>query len=227
MKAFAALIICILTSQTVFAKRSPQPQFGPAPFPIQVAVLRTFGAGCPDGSVSATLSPDQTTVSILFDKLATQLPAGPAPAQESKSCTIVLGVKSIGQYRVAIVGSDVRGYANVPAGSRSSISIKHAGIFNAPKDMSHMNFKRDLVGPVEENIEMANRFPHKPLWSDCGSQQRYNPNIFPFMNITIDINSVNQNEEQDLIAAIDSLDYSGSPLVYHVAWIHDTRSCPR
>lgn len=221
--SIAFSLLAIFLAEMANAGSMWRPHFEPAPFPIQVAVVRTMGSGCPQGSVSAALSPDQSTVSILFDKLGSQLSAGSGMMQDHQTCTITLGVKFGGKYRVAIVGSDVRGYANVPAQATSSISIKHMSIYDI---RNTFNFNKTLVGPTEQNIMMSNRFPQRPLWSQCGTQMKYSTQIFPFMFITIDVTSQTQNTSQDLISMIDSLDFSAAPLSYQLAWTPDNSNCP-
>lgn len=222
----AASLLALFLVEIASAKSMWKPNFGPAPFPIEVKVIRTYGSGCPAGTISATLSPDQTSVSILFDQLGTNLPASSVLVQDRKTCAITLGVKFHGQHRVAIVGSDIRGFASVPANARSSISVQHQSIYGMGQKFDYMNFSRNLVGPTEQNIEMINRFGHKPLWSQCGTQMRYGP-TFPFMTIVIDVNSQQANADQDLIAAIDSFDFTTSPLSYQIAWTIDRKNCPR
>lgn len=221
MRLLAILISLMALLATEFAKADGwKPNPGPAPFPIQVQVLRVIGTGCPKGTISATLSPDQTTLSVLFDQLGTQVPAG--TGFDRKQCSITLGVKFIGKYRVAIIGSDIRGFASVPAQARSTISIEHRSVYSY---MTTNTFTKNLIGPSEENIEMVNRFPNKPMWSQCGTQMKYSSQTFPFMVIRMDISSQNQNPSQDLVAMIDSFDFSAAPLSYQIAWMSD-KSCP-
>lgn len=221
------ILTALFALQQLQAKSMWRPQFGPPPFPIQVSVLRTFGDGCPQGTVSAAVTPDQTTVSLLFDQLLTDVPASPSPLVVRRSCNVTLSVRFPGQYRVAIVGSDINGFVHIPAGATSSISVKHWSIYDMGGRLaSKMNIEKRYVGPVEENVQMLSRFPDVPLWSQCGTQFR-GPMDFPFMTINIDINSTNQNPAENLLAAIDSMDFSASGLTYHLAWTPDTKSCPR
>lgn len=222
MKLLAIFLSLIALLATEFAKAQD------GPYSVQVQVIRVSGTGCPTGSVAAALSPDQGTLSVLFDQLGTQILAGSGVLQDRKSCTLTLGIKFGGQYRMAIVGSDVRGFASVPSGAISQISVKHRSIFSPSDKLSKlMDFQKTIHGPSEQNIEMINRFPQKPMWSHCGTQMKYNTQIFPFMYVTIDVASQNQNSADDLVAMIDSFDFSSAPLSYQLAWKRDTKNCPR
>lgn len=221
------LLTALFAIQELNAKSMWTPNLGPAPFPIQVKVLRTMGDGCPQGSVSTALTSDQTTVSLLFDQLSTEVPASPSPLVMRKTCSITLSVMFGGQYRVAIVGSDVNGFVHVPAGARSKISVKHWSIYDmGGRNAAKMNFDQNYIGPTEQNVQMLSRFADVPLWSQCGTQMRSNMEL-PFMTVNIEITSTNQNPTESLLAVIDSFDYSTSGLTYHLAWTEDRKNCPK
>jgi hypothetical protein len=208
--------------------RSPyRPGEGAAPIDIQVEVTRMQGLGCPAGGAVATVSPDGSSVSILFDKMSTELAAG-SPSTEKKQCMVVLGLRFAGQYRVAIVGSDARGFVSVPAGGQSTIRVQHSSIFSAdPRILQRMNLTQTFVGPRAEDVILHSDFHDVPLWSYCGSQMRGRQTM-PLMTIGLEINSMNSNPSENLIAAIDSLDIGGSStLTYQLLWTQDTRNCPR
>ncbi len=210
-----------LFSFTAFAQQGP--------YGVIIQVNRVMGAGCPAGSASANVSPDGSTVSIIFDRLNTDIPATAERVHLRTQCTVELGLKFGGQYRMAIIGSDVRGFASVPSLARSKIKIQHRSIFSwQPKDLAKMNFQREIVGPHQEDLMMQTRFSNRPLWSHCGTQMRYNTMIFPFMWIALEIESENSNPTEGLITSIDTLDVGGDPaLVYHLAWKRDTKNCPK
>ena len=215
-------LVALLAAEVASAKSMWKPNFGPAPFPIKVEVMHTFGPGCPTGSISAALSPDSTAVSILFDSL--QLSQAANSVLEKKFCQIVLGVHFSGQYRVAIVGSDVRGFVGVPAQARGGIRVQHWSIFGSAKHHERMKFVREFVGPAQESVEMHSRFADTPLWSYCGTQMKQTTQ---FMTISLEVSGQNANASEDSITAIDSLDFSTSPLSYQLAWTADKKTCPR
>ena len=208
--------------------RSPfQPGQGASPTNIQVEVTRMQGLGCPSGGASATLSPDGSSVSIIFDKMSTELAAG-SPSTEKKSCLVYLGLKFDGQYRVAIVGSDARGFVSVPQGAQSTISIQHYSIFTMdPRILQRMNLTQTFVGPAAQDVVLHSEFRDVPMWSYCGTQMRGRQSM-PLMTIALSIDSSNSNPSENLIAAIDSLDIGGTPtLTYDLLWTQDTRNCPQ
>ncbi len=225
-KVIFSITVLSFYSSLVLGKSLWTPRNDPPPFNIQVQVLRMFGDGCPAGTARAALTPDQTTISILFDNFVNEIPPTSTLVQAKKTCSVTLGIKFPGQNRVAIVGSDARGFAHVPAGGTASISVNHYSIYGAAKYQQKMNVRRDIRGPSEGPVEINSRFQDVPLWSQCGTQMKYNTMIFPFMTITMELAGSSQDPQDSLMAAMDSLDFS-APLSYHLAWTPDTKNCPK
>lgn len=199
---------------------------GVRPPDVRVEIMGMRGTGCPAGTARASVSPDATTLSVLFDNFLSEIPATPAPLSNSRSCSIQLGFRFYGQYRLAMVGSDVRGFFSVPAGARSKVSVLHNSIFLNFNERDKMNFTRDIVGPAEGILDMQSRFPNMALWSYCGSQSGNRAQ--QVMSIDLNIESQNQNPEGDLLVGIDSLDLNANAsLKYHLVWAYDTKNCPR
>ena len=226
---FLSIVCLLLTAATANAKfKSPfRPGAGPSPIDIKVNILGMQGNGCPAGGAVATLSPDGSSVSILFDKMATELPAG-SPSTDRKLCMVRLGLSFGGQYRVAIVGSDARGFVAIPQGGQSTISVQHYSVFTInPSLLKRMNLTRSFAGGQSEEFTMHSDFSDIPMWSYCGTQMSASQSI-PLMTIALQIDSANNNPTENLIAAIDSLDIGGGPtLKYNLLWTQDTRNCPR
>lgn len=199
---------------------------GVRPPDVRVEILGLRGTGCPAGTARATVSPDATTLSVLFDTFMSEIPATPSPISDSKNCSIELGFRFYGQYRLAMIGSDVRGFFSVPAGARSKVSVLHNSIFLNFSERDKMNFTKEIIGPAEGTLDIQSRFPDMALWSYCGTQSGNGAQRV--MSIDLSIESQNQNPEGDLLVGVDSLDLNANPsLKYHMVWAYDTKNCPR
>src|SRR3954467_11503208 len=75
------------------------------------------GSGCPGGSASVALSPDQKAISILFDQYVVE--AGGAKSFARKNCNIAIPVHVPSGYSVAVMAIDYRGFVQLPVGSRA------------------------------------------------------------------------------------------------------------
>src|SRR6188768_2969078 len=77
------------------------------------------GNGCPAGSVSAILSPDRKSLSLLYDQY--QLPVGgdTGKAFERKSCNVAIPVHVPQGRSISILAVDYRGFNHLPRGAKS------------------------------------------------------------------------------------------------------------
>lgn len=199
---------------------------GEVPSDVQISVEGMSGTGCPQGSARVVLSPDSSVMSVLFDQFVTEINPGEGERRVRKNCDLSLKVSFSGKYRVAIVGSDIRGYAGIPAGGRSVIRVQHIPAFA----MDHPNWKRMdlrqvLTGPISEDLFMEVKFKDRPGWSRCGTEAAEQG--FTLMGINMIIDSANRSKTESLITAIDSMDTDANAgLQYKLAWMPDKANCP-
>ncbi|EPE33386.1 hypothetical protein GLAREA_06399 [Glarea lozoyensis ATCC 20868] len=73
------------------------------------------GNGCPQGSVSTTLSPDKTLITFGFDKFQTFIAPGLSPAEKTKQCQLHLSLKYPGGFQYAVTDATYHGYARLDA----------------------------------------------------------------------------------------------------------------
>src|SRR3954467_5616314 len=66
------------------------------------------GTGCPGGSASVALSPDQQAISILFDQYVAQ--AGGSVAFDRKNCNIAIPIHVPQGFSVSVLAIDYRGF---------------------------------------------------------------------------------------------------------------------
>jgi len=111
---FLALGVCVLSSLVslpVLAQnlyRIGQPSMG--------------GSGCPARSVSATVSPDGSAISILFDKFYLDVPPGSYnPAGLMRMCHFHIPVEIQPGYNLEATFVDYRGFAQIPQGVMAQV----------------------------------------------------------------------------------------------------------
>lgn len=161
------------------------------------------GTGCPAGSASVTLSPDQQAVSILFDSYVTE--AGGGRRVDRKSCNISVPVHVPQGYSVAVFQVDYRGFVSVPRGALSRFDAEYfwAGA-RGPR------VSRTFSGPISDVYTVSDGLMASALvWTPCGA------------NVNLRVNTsmmaqTNARNEQTL-ATVDSADIS-SGLIYHIQW---------
>lgn len=163
------------------------------------------GTGCPAGSASAVLSPNEDTVSILFDNYVAEAGGQTGRRFDRKSCAIGIPVQVPQGFSVAVFAVDYRGANIVPSGGMNRFNAEYfwAGV-RGP------TISRTFSGPTNQDFTLTDNLVATTLvWAPCGQ------------SVTLRINSsmmaqTNRYNEQAM-GIVDSADVS-SGLVYHIQW---------
>lgn len=162
------------------------------------------GDGCPAGSVSATLSPDATSLSLLFDSYQVEAGGDTNKKFDRKSCNIAIPVNVPQGISLSVLAIDYRGYNNIPAGGSSVFNVEY--FFAGAKGPS---FSRTFNGPKDEDYLIHNELTAKAVvWSACGAQVNLRTNSS--MRVTTKNN-------QQALATVDSEDVSAA-IIYQLKW---------
>lgn len=78
---------------------------------VNIRAVTAQGSGCPEGSVSAAISPDGKAVSVIYDKYTVQ--SGLAVASAKMNCDVKLEMKVPVGYSFTLFSADYRGFADV------------------------------------------------------------------------------------------------------------------
>ncbi|MCB0364881.1 MAG: DUF4360 domain-containing protein [Bdellovibrionaceae bacterium] len=161
------------------------------------------GNGCPAGSASITLSPDASTLSILFD----QYMAEAAPRKFArKSCNISVPVHVPQGYSVSLMKIDYRGFNMLPRGAYSDFNVEY---FFAGQRGPKMT-RRFRGEQAEEYLIQDGLVASAMVWSACGADVNLRVNSSIMVNNT-------RNRSEDALMTVDSVDIK-SGIVYHLAW---------
>ncbi|WP_374074533.1 DUF4360 domain-containing protein [Bdellovibrio bacteriovorus] len=161
------------------------------------------GTGCPAGSASVTLSPDNTALSILFDSYVAE--AGNGRRVDRKSCNISVPVQVPQGYSVSVFQVDYRGFNSVPRGGQARFDAEYfwAGA-RGPR------ISRTFVGPYNDVYTVSDGLIASAMvWSPCGASVNLRVN-------TSMMAQTNARQEQTL-ATVDSADIT-SGVIYHLQW---------
>jgi hypothetical protein len=164
------------------------------------------GSGCPAGSASVNVSPDQSSLSILFDSFIAEAGNTTMRRIDRKSCNISIPVQVPQGYSVAIFQVDYRGFNLVPAaGAMSRIDTEYfwAGS-RGPR------FSRVFAGPVTDNYTLSDGLLASTLvWAPCGASVN--------LRVNSSIMAQSNSRGDQTMMTVDSADVS-SGLIYHVKW---------
>ncbi|WP_282009472.1 DUF4360 domain-containing protein [Brevundimonas aveniformis] len=162
------------------------------------------GTGCPAGSVSAALSPDNTSLSLLFDQYVVEAGQSVGRSFDRKSCNIAIPVHVPNGYSVSVLEIDYRGYNSLPRSAQSQFNVEY---FFAGRQGPR--FTRTFNGAMDSDFLLNNTLVASAVtWSACGE------------DVILRTNSsmrVQTRGGADAMATVDSQDVNAA-LVYHLQW---------
>lgn len=165
------------------------------------------GNGCPAGSASVTLSPDQKSLSIIFDQFITE--AGPSVGKQldRKACNIAIPVHVPNGFSISIIAVDYRGFVSLP---RTASARLQAEYFFA--GMQGPRFIKDFRGVQNTDYVFNNTLGVAAnVWSPCGAD----------VNLRVNANMMLTNRSyEDAMATVDSADINAG-IIYQI----QTRRC--
>lgn len=167
------------------------------------------GTGCPAGSASAVLSPDQKTISILFDQYVVE--AGGNKLLDRKNCNIAIPVKVPQGFSVAVFAIDYRGFIGLPSGASAQLNVEYFIAGNG----RGLRTSKFFSGPsTSDYLKTDSLEMESVVWSECGA----NTNLRANTTLRVQSNRLGQQA----MATVDSADVRAG-LVYHLQW----RRCGR
>lgn len=193
MKKLIALLSLALSSQA-FAVDN-----------VRLGVPSYGGTGCPAGSASATLAPDASSLSLLFDSYILEAGGSTRKTLDRKSCNVAIPVIVPQGYQVSVFSVDYRGFNALPAGARSQFNVEY--FFAGSRGPT---VQRNFMGPVADNFLIRNTLVAETLvWSACGAQVilRANTNMMVMTN----------SRREQALSTLDSIDINAG-IIYGFRW---------
>jgi hypothetical protein len=119
------------------------------------------GTGCPEGTVSATLSPDKKSLSLLFDQYQVAVGGTSGKSFDRKSCNIAIPVHVPQGLSVSILQIDFRGFNHLPQQATSQFNVEYffAGTRRLPDQQRTHGSGTCLVG-LRGGRQSAHQFEH-------------------------------------------------------------------
>jgi hypothetical protein len=123
------------------------------------------GSGCPSGSVSATLSPDAKTLSLIFDQYEVSAGGSTGRSYDRKSCNVAIPVHVPAGYSISVLSVDYRGYNHLPYRGTSQFNVEY--FFAGGRGPA---FRRSFWGALDSDYFINNQLVAESLvWSPCGA----------------------------------------------------------
>jgi hypothetical protein len=160
------------------------------------------GSGCPAGSVSATLSPDFKSLSLIFDQYEVSAGGTTGRSYERKSCNVAIPVHVPSGYSIAVLSIDYRGYNHLPNGATSQFNVEY--FFAGGRGPA---FRRSFWGALDNDYFINNQLQAESLvWTPCGADVNLRTNS------SMRVSTVANREAS---ATVDSEDVNAA-IIYHL-----------
>lgn len=171
--------------------------------------------GCPEGSYSIVMSPDGTSLSILFDKFTLESRGIAGSTKPKKVCRISAPLnlpanQSIGVYKV-----DYRGFAKLVKKQETDLEVQY---FLGPHNNDRGRvFKRKVKGPHEGDYLFTETI-------GAGQMKRVGCGTAAVLNVGITLSLDGALQAGEAMSSLDTTDAAvrGGALVYHL----DLKKCP-
>ncbi len=163
------------------------------------------GSGCPSGTASVTLSPDNTSLSMIFDEFIVEAGGESGKRLGRKNCSIAIPVHVPQGFSVSIIDVDYRGYISIPRRATARFSTEY--FFAGQRGPRYV---KNFRGGMDDDFLVTNNLGvHANVWSACGADVnlRVNSSMMVRTNRYAD----------DALATVDSADFS-SGIIYHLKW---------
>lgn len=168
------------------------------------------GTGCPAGSASVSLSPDQDEISILFDNFVAEAGGDTRRTVDRKACELSVPLEIPQGYSATVIQTDFRGFNLVSRGGMNRLNTEY--FWAGARGPSYSNMYR---GPQNEDYFATNGVVASGVvWTPCGMSTNLR------IRATI-MTQTNRNLDQSMMT-VDSADIT-SGLIYHIQW----RRCSR
>ncbi len=168
--------------------------------------------GCPAGSYSIIMSPDGSSLSILFDKFTLESSGSTGSTKPRKVCRISAPLnlpanQSIGVYKV-----DYRGFAKLVKKQETDLEVQY---FLGPhgNDRGRV-FKRKVKGPHEGDYLFTETI-------GAGQMKRVGCGAAAVLNVGITLGLDGDLRTGEPMASLDTTDAARGALVYHL----DLKKC--
>lgn len=176
---------------------------------IRIGMPGYGGTGCPGGTVSATLSPDQRALTLIFDQYVVQAGRASGKRMDRKNCQVAIPIHVPQGYSFSIIDMDYRGFNSLPSGAISQLNLEYFLAFpGAP--VSGPKYSKRWVGPLNEDYLVQNALGLSAVvWSPCGGDLN--------LRTTTSMYAQTNASFEDAMATVDSVDVKAG-IVYQLQW---------
>ncbi|MEZ0091939.1 DUF4360 domain-containing protein [Streptacidiphilus sp. EB129] len=178
-----------------------------------ISLVSVNGSGCPAGTASVAISPDNTAFTVTYSNYLAQVGAGASPTDGRKNCQLTAQINAPQGFTYAIAEADYRGYASLANGATGEERANY--YFQGQTQTASAS--HDFPGPMDDDWQATDQTGVAALvFAPCGEIRDLNINTQLLVHAgTSDPATTNS------YMTMDSTDGSVTT-IYHLSW----RTCP-
>jgi len=198
----------------VLALANPLGSRDTAPPADQITILsaQSSGNGCPQGSVSNTLSKDRTVVTFGFDSFQTYIGPTALQADKTKQCQIHLSLQYPGGFQYSVVDATYHGWARLDPGVTGTFISSY---FFSQAASQTASTRSTISGPQWANGDIYTKEDSiqstAVIWSPCGASGILNVNNRIALSATNSTQTGELSDDDATVAFTQQLHVSWQP----------------
>lgn len=143
------------------------------PIPTVFDVVSVVGSGCPAGTSAITISPDNTSITVTFDRYLALVGVGAKATDFRKNCQVALQVHAPAGFTYAVSQADYHGYASVAPGANVELKANYWFQGAAPTSLH----RHQWTGPMDGTWDASDVLDVTSLnYAPCGENRYLNIN---------------------------------------------------
>ncbi len=179
---------------------------------VRILEPRYSGNGCPAGTASITLSPDNKMLSVIMDQFVVEAGGVSGRNVDRKRCQFAIPFEVPRGMQVSLVRVDYRGFNSIPDfNSFTELMTTHQFIRLRNNSIGQsVSKKHRFQGPIQQEFYLSGDV-NSQIFSPCGEKVQLN--ILSIMSAT------SNNPVEQITSTIDSIDAQTDTNVrYHLLW---------
>ncbi|WP_051325899.1 DUF4360 domain-containing protein [Glycomyces tenuis] len=138
---------------------------------ITVDVVTVNGSGCPQGTADVSVSRDNTSFSVSYNRFQAEAGGGTDVVDSRKNCQINLAVDVPAGFTYAIARADYRGFAHLEPGATG---MQKASYYFSGSSVT-VGSEHELNAPYNGDWQFTDRAAGL-VYKPCGEQRNFNIN---------------------------------------------------
>jgi hypothetical protein len=176
---------------------------------MAITVVAANGSGCPRGTASVTVSPDNQAFTVTYSQFTAQAGASTKPTDFRKNCQLALNVHVPQGYTYAIAGTDYRGFAHLERGA----SATETASYYFQGEPRSTRIAHAFAGPIDGDWQRTDSVAISSLsFLPCGEMR--------YLNVNTELRTSAGSSDARRTTSFVTMDSTDGNLdtVYHVAW---------